>query len=250
MRLSSICVQIAVAMLSSPVRGQSVLAHRVVLEGTIGDQLEVLERLVERHGACVTSRLAVNQPVSQTAMPTLPADLTTTQQQVYYAADRIVEEQVVRGFRVTETCAIEHFENRSRRIHTSRGVCDIDFRHHEARGPCRPQDRGTGPSSQVPQSRLADFRRPTGLRRVIAGVPCEVFRTEGPYVVTICVAKPLSRFPLGSSSLNGGARGLLLAHEMRPTSVTVQATLVALHEQVPAEIFQVPSGMRYLWVNP
>lgn len=255
-----------------------VLAHHISLSGTIGDQQRERANLIESHQACVVRNRAVGLPIRQATTPELPAEVITEQMELYYAADQVVQDTRIIKYELdSKECGITRVERRFKDLYTPRGHCAIDYRKNSAKGQCSSDDPPMMPAplrrenheeqlralssyepppflspaqrAQFEQARADTLRRAppvvrraTGERRTIAGMPCDVYRSQAPQT-ELCVARPESRFALLSSSFNLGVPGLLLSTESDPITVTLRAARVSLHQQVSDDVFSVPAGV-------
>lgn len=229
---------------------ESLIAHHVVLKGTLDEQSTARERVLALHFACVTMHTATKKPIKSVAPPDLPREVSLVQHDLYYADQRVVEEMRYEGYEVDqEDCSVNRSKRHFRQIYSMAGTCQIDVINNVAIGFCgTPMPIPAPPAPQVlPPGRIGTSLRPTGKMRTIAGYACQVYSADGPYHNHICIARPESPFPLLSSGFNIGQPGLVLAKETKPATVNVEATMVSLSERVPAALFKVPDGAK---INP
>lgn len=235
---------LAIACIAPAALAQAVLVHHVSLSGTIGDQSQERQRITELHLGCVERHRLSGQPIRNPTLPALPTEVTTQRLELYYAADRVVEDRYLSLYELdARQCGIERVERRHKALYSSRGRCEIDYAKNEAKGQCSPGDPPMRPALLVPG--LSGARVPTGETRTVAGMACQVYRAGPPYANAVCVSHSAnSRFAVPASSLSIGVPGLLLSAESEPAMVNLRATRVSMHESAAADLFAMPPGIR------
>lgn len=247
--------------------GSDIRAHHVHLSGYGGDNARNRALLEETYRACAETNPRFGRPVEALPAAGLPATVSSHEIDIYYAAGRTLT--VSTGTLQTldrANCRITPHPYAWMKIQSGRGVCSIDLIRRRAQGLClTPPGEAAAPAvdlAKVPAHLRAEVSRQiarldrgapaappagaalpaTGSRRVVAGHACTVYR-QTTLDMTLCIARPDSRFPIGAAPLNGATPGLLLASET--PALTLSASSVALDVEMSESAFAIPADVQH-----
>ncbi|WP_157360025.1 hypothetical protein [Caldimonas brevitalea] len=254
--------------------------HHVRLTGHTGDAKFDRDYTLKVHAGCVERNRAMGWPVKTQSVADLPPVLHQLEIDFYYASNRMLQlHRHIDYYLDQKDCSIPRTETRLTYLDSSAGLCTMHHERGEASGDC---DSGahahaspehwqalapSGPDSKMMTAPLPPdlppeirdrveahrqqrresppWPQPTGERRTMAGVSCEVYALSKPIRREQCIARPsASRFPIPSSRFNRSVPGLLLSTESTPPGLTLHTEEVHLNKLVPERLFRVPGELR------
>lgn len=252
--------------------GPKVIVHRARLQGFFKSELDPkahLAQLKESVNSCIKHHSSPAKPPAA-----WPEYVISTREDIYIAANRSIRYSNGIAYVLhPKDCSL--IENKTARAElvSALGVCSVDLIAKTADGECDKnghasaaapvRTKPTSPSQAVEQaiksgvppqivasmkSALSMTGAPTGAKKTLHGVTCEVWSAPMQQAGTVCLATGGAAFPV-TAATSGGQPGLTLESRAGQT-VTQTAIEARLDDSVPAAIFTPYLGAGYKLNQP